>query len=407
MTGHDIASNSTPDQFSSGPSFSGNPGSRISSRCKCDSANALKTPVVRETVVDQAETDEHRATRHITTVESDFSHHPAPWKWLLPGLLLLLVAFFGRHLVELGFVHGQDEPQRTRSGMVRTLTRPDGPTIHAEVYGPTKAPTLVLTHGWGVSSAKWYYTKRQLSNRFHLIVRDLPGLGLSAQPKDRDFALEKMGRRPAYRVATGRWQASCARGTQYRGHGQSDLLSSVSRTSWLTSCRNRAGRHDLHKPSADHQRREILACTSKTPRGTYTPCDYPAGARGAVPELAQLSDGWPSLQRPQFFRRVRNPGQIDFVSEFQYRSSPAVVARGTLAMFHWDATPVLQHVNTPVLILVGNQDSTTIPAGSERMQQSLPRAQLQRINSGAHYSLLEQNQMVNAAVAQFASGVLK
>ena len=34
-------------------------------------------------------------------------------------------------------------------------------------------------------------------------------------------------------------------------------------------------------------------------------------------------------------------GQVDLVSRYQFESSPAVVACGTLAMFHWDATPVL------------------------------------------------------------------
>ena len=76
-------------------------------------------------------------------------------------------------------------------------------------------------------------------------------------------------------------------------------------------------------------------------------------------------------------------------------------------MFQWDATPVLPHVNTPVLILVGDQDTTTLPAASERMQQSIPGARLQRVNAGAHYSLLEQNGSVDAALAQFASSVFK
>jgi pimeloyl-ACP methyl ester carboxylesterase len=116
--------------------------------------------------------------------------------------------------------------------------------------------------------------------------------------------------------------------------------------------------------------------------------------------LAQLHNAHSS------FAGSETAGQVDFVSQFQFRSSPAVVARGTLAMFHWDATPVLPHVNTPVLILVGNEDTTTLPAASEHMQQSMPRARLQRINTGAHYSLLEQNQTANAALAQFASGLL-
>jgi pimeloyl-ACP methyl ester carboxylesterase len=67
------------------------------------------------------------------------------------------------------------------------------------------------------------------------------------------------------------------------------------------------------------------------------------------------------LNAQSSFAGSETRGQIDLVSQYQYRSSPAVVARGTLAMFHWDATPVLPHVNTPVLIIVGQQDITTFP----------------------------------------------
>jgi pimeloyl-ACP methyl ester carboxylesterase len=99
-------------------------------------------------------------------------------------------------------------------------------------------------------------------------------------------------------------------------------------------------------------------------------------------------------------------GQLDLVSRYQYRSSPAVVARGTLAMFHWDATPVLPRVNTPVLIIVGQQDTTTLPSASEYMKQSIPNARLQRVSPSAHYGLLEQNKTYDAALAQFASAHL-
>lgn len=85
------------------------------------------------------------------------------------------------------------------------------------------------------------------------------------------------------------------------------------------------------------------------------------------------------------------------------RASQAVTDDGR----HWDATPVLPHVHAPVLILVGDQGTTTLPTASERMQHTIPGARLERINPGAHYSLLEQNAAVDAAVAQFASSVLK
>jgi pimeloyl-ACP methyl ester carboxylesterase len=83
------------------------------------------------------------------------------------------------------------------------------------------------------------------------------------------------------------------------------------------------------------------------------------------------------------------------------------VARGTLAMFDWDATPVLPHVNTPVLIIVGQQDTTTLPSASEYMNQSIPQSELRSVSPSAHYGLLEQNDRYDATVAQFASALLK
>ena len=44
----------------------------------------------------------------------------------------------------------------------------------------------------GTNSTEWYYAKRHLSDRFRLILWDLPGLGESIQPADRNFALERM-----------------------------------------------------------------------------------------------------------------------------------------------------------------------------------------------------------------------
>ena len=77
-------------------------------------ANAIRRsrrrrPVVRETVVDQRrERPEVVQPVASARVETDFSKNPGFWKLLLPGLVLLLVAVFGRHIVQLGFAHGQD-----------------------------------------------------------------------------------------------------------------------------------------------------------------------------------------------------------------------------------------------------------------------------------------------------------
>ncbi len=73
---------------------------------------------------------------------------------------------------------------------MQRLARPDGSEINVEFYGPEDAPTLILTHGWGPDSTVWYYAKKQLIDQFRVIVWDLPGLGKSRKPQNRDYSLE-------------------------------------------------------------------------------------------------------------------------------------------------------------------------------------------------------------------------
>ena len=107
------------------------------------------------------------------------------------------------------------------------------------------------------------------------------------------------------------------------------------------------------------------------------------------------------------FAGAETRGQVDLLSRTQAAATPAVVARGTLAMFHWDATPVLQQLKVPVLIVVGQEDSTTLPSASEYMHSRIPRSDLHLVHPSAHYALLEQNESVDAAIEQFASVILK
>jgi PAS domain S-box-containing protein len=50
------------------------------------------------------------------------------------------------------------------------LRRPDGSELQIEFYGPEDGTPIVLTHGWGLDSREWNYLKRDLSDRFRLIV---------------------------------------------------------------------------------------------------------------------------------------------------------------------------------------------------------------------------------------------
>jgi hypothetical protein len=112
---------------------------------------------------------------------------------LLGGLGLVLLSVAGKALgAALWRRRGADEPRAVRAGRVQRLLCPDGTALHVETYGPPDAPALILTHGWGVDRTEWVSLTRDLGDRFKLLTWDLPGLGHSTRPANRDYSLEKM-----------------------------------------------------------------------------------------------------------------------------------------------------------------------------------------------------------------------
>jgi pimeloyl-ACP methyl ester carboxylesterase len=105
----------------------------------------------------------------------------------------------------------------------------------------------------------------------------------------------------------------------------------------------------------------------------------------------------------QSFAGTETREQLDFASRYSYKSSPAIVARGALGMLHWDSTEVLPRITLPVLIVSGEQDKTTIPAASDYMAKTIPRARKLSISPAAHLGPIEQNKRYNAAIREFAT----
>lgn len=115
--------------------------------------------------------------------------------YLIAGLVMVLWTFGGR-FISLPLLRrpGADEPKFMRSKTVQRLPRPDGSVLQVEFFRPEDGQPIILSHGWGPNSTVWYYAKRQLSDRFRVIVWDLPGLGKSAKPKNNDHSIEKYAR---------------------------------------------------------------------------------------------------------------------------------------------------------------------------------------------------------------------
>jgi hypothetical protein len=103
---------------------------------------------------------------------------PVPWQFglnretafLLGGLALSLRSLGGRSVRRLLLRPGADVPKSLPADEVQRLRRLDGTELHVEMYGPADGPPIVLTHGWGLDGDEWYYARKELAQRYRLIV---------------------------------------------------------------------------------------------------------------------------------------------------------------------------------------------------------------------------------------------
>jgi YbgC/YbaW family acyl-CoA thioester hydrolase len=70
-----------------------------------------------------------------------------------------------------------------------------------------------------------------------------------------------------------------------------------------------------------------------------------------------------------------------------------------------DSTSTLGTIRVPTLVLVGEDDQLTAPAGAERMARAIPGAQCVRIPAAGHLAPLEQPIPASSALAEFVGGI--
>ncbi|MEO6879736.1 MAG: alpha/beta fold hydrolase [Mycobacteriaceae bacterium] len=81
------------------------------------------------------------------------------------------------------------------SSRSRTVTASDGVGLAVTEHGPTRAPTVVLIHGYPDSSAVWDDVVALLSSELHVVTYDVRGAGRSERPVARDgYRIEQLAR---------------------------------------------------------------------------------------------------------------------------------------------------------------------------------------------------------------------
>ena len=276
--------------------------------------------------------------------------------------------------------------------------------MHVEFYGPEDGQPIILCHGWGPNSTVWYYAKRQLSDRFRVIVWDLPGLGKSTKPKNKDYSIEKYARDLEAVLAIAGSQP-----TILLGHSMGGMI-------LLTFCRlfpEHLGSRVAGLILVDTTYTNPVKTTifSRLLRKLQKPLLEPllhltiilSPILWLMTWLSYLNGSLYISVELSGFKGTETRGQLNFSALLSALGSPGVLARGTLAMFNYEETKTLSTINIPVLLICGASDIATIPPASIRMNAELPHAQLVTLKPGGHMALMEQNQRFAEAVRVFCS----
>ena len=314
--------------------------------------------------------------------------------WSLGGGLLLSPRTWRRS-------GGKEEPRPENSHKTERLRMPDGSELQIASYGPADADPVVFIHGWGLDSQEWFYAKRELG-AYRIIAWDLPGLGGSTRPADRDWSLEKLARDlNAVIDFTGSSPVILA------GHSIGAMII-------LTYCK-------LFPTALGARVRQIVLA-----HGTYTnPVKtaskaslYTALQKPVLEPLCHLTIwfspvvrvlSWMSYANGSAHRSTERDsfsghetrGQLEFITRYNCIAPPDVIASGMLAMMRYDVTDILARVTVPTLIVAGKNDTSCTPDASRYMAEKIPNAHLVILSAAKHCGVFEWHQEFHEAVVDF------
>ncbi|MBI2218075.1 MAG: alpha/beta fold hydrolase [Candidatus Rokubacteria bacterium] len=256
-----------------------------------------------------------------------------------------------------------------------------GVRIHVRVQSAraVDAPTVVLLHGLGSSSADWTPQLAAFSRRFKVLAVDLPGHGRSTRgrgpfrvprlARDVSQALDTLGA-PAVHVVGLSLGGCVGLELALREPARVRSLTLVNAFAKLTPSGARGVARMLH--------RLALACVAPMP--------VLAGhvARGLFPRPEQ---------RELYRAAVASLGA----------GSRRTYLASLRALATFDARTRLSSIRCPTLVVVGEGDATVPRAAGERLAHAIPGARLVVIPASGHATPHDQPDRFNTVVMEFLS----
>ena len=331
--------------------------------------------------------------------------HGSAW-WLWTGVGILVWSFGAGRLVVLALIPSGHAPMQARTAS-QTVLAPDGSKLHVETSGLATGPTVILTHGWGLNSTAWGDAKQELGSRFRVIAWDLPGLGRSGPPSDGRYTLD-------------RFAQALGAVVEHAGEGPILLVGHsiggmTTQTFWRSA--SKAARAQVAGVV-------LVDTTHEDPTRTMWLSGLWGGLKAPVIKPLMHLTIWLSplvwlsswqgylggssqiAMRLVGFGRHATRGQVDLTARLSAKGSPAVQAKGNLAMLAWKVTESLPGITVPALVLTGDRDIVTLPEASRTIADAIPDSRLVVIDGCGHMGFMEGADCYNAEIKAFALAVL-
>ncbi|HYG27031.1 MAG TPA: alpha/beta hydrolase [Caulobacteraceae bacterium] len=341
-----------------------------------------------------------REGQWITDPTGDLLRVREDWRlWL--GLVALGWSLAGRWLAPLLLARRDDEPTRPERTGGRMRESATGSQLYVETHGRAEAQPIILTHGWGMDSTFWNYAKADLSKRFRVIAWDLPGLGrskalapqaitLSAFAGDLADLVDMCGhRRPVlvgHSIGGMIIQTMLAERPEMRRRIAGVVLLNTTYTNPLKTMIFSRLMLALQKPVLE-------------PGARLTILLHPLAW---LMQWQSYQSGLAHMAHRLGFGRYVTRSQLEHVTRLAARNPPAALARGTLAMFDWDATEAMKSVHVPTLVVAGELDIVTKLEANARIADEAPAGTFEVVEGVNHLGPMERADVYNRLIANFA-----
>jgi pimeloyl-ACP methyl ester carboxylesterase len=324
---------------------------------------------------------------------------------LYGAIAILLYILLGKFIIRMllsKWRSGEEEPHMFESKQREVLKRSDGSQINIEYYGAQEGQPIIFVHGWNANIKEWYYQRKHFEKNYRLIMIDLPGLGKSTRPANKDFSLIKMAADLSAVI-----EFTGARNPVLWGHSIGGMVILT-----LLGKNKDANRHSIKGAILEHTTytnpvktiifNRIMTAIQKP---VLVPICYLLIALSPViwimRWMSYLNGNAHVMTRFLTFTGTQTPRQLDFITLLSTLAPPAVTARGILGMFQYEVSKDLKSIQVPTLIIAANKDRLTKPVASEHMYKNIPGAQMVVVQPGGHQGLIERHYEVNKAAEQF------